>query len=211
MPACTRDKSTTEKGEKVSDLTLRINGKEVRAEKGMTILEAARSAGIYIPVLCYDRRLTRYGACRLCMVEMIKGGRSRLVASCVYNVEDGLEVLTDSPRVIKFRKALLELMLANAPEVKAIQGYAKRYGVSKTRFEVESPNLCILCGRCVRYCAKVKKANAIGFVGRGTKREVKFLLDIATEECPSCKECFSLCPTRLLPSIYESQVELKNE
>jgi len=185
----------------VSEVTLTINDKEVKAEEGTTLLEAARSVGIDIPTLCHHEKLAPYGACRLCTVEITKGKRTRLVTSCVYTVEEGLIVKTESERVIKIRKMLLDLMLARAPGVKSIQEYASKYGISRTRFAVE-PNFCILCGLCVRYCNEVKKANAIGFIGRGTEREVMFFPDIANEECPKCGECFPLCPTGVLPSNY---------
>ena len=185
----------------MSEVTLNINDKEVKAREGTILLEAAQSVGIDIPTLCYHEKLAPYGACRLCMVEITKGKRTRLVTSCVYTVEEGLTVKTESERVIRVRKMLLELMLARAPGVKAIQDYASKYGVSRTRFDIE-PNFCILCGLCVRYCAEVKKANAIGFIGRGTEREVMFFPDIANEECPKCGECFQICPTGVLPSNY---------
>lgn len=185
----------------MSEVTLKINDKEVKAKEGATLLEAARSVGIDIPTLCYHEKLPPYGACRLCMVEIARGKRTRLVTSCVYNVEDGLVVKTESDRVIKVRKLILELMLARAPGVKSIQDYARRCGVTRTRFDIE-PNFCILCGLCVRYCNMVKKANAIGFVDRGTERQVMFFPDIANEECAKCGECFSICPTGVLPSNY---------
>ncbi|MBA7667780.1 NADPH-Fe(3+) oxidoreductase subunit alpha [subsurface metagenome] len=198
----------------MSEVTLIINDEEVKAEEGTTILEAARSAGIDIPTLCYYEKLAPYGACRLCTVEIVKGQRSRLVTSCVYLVEDGLVVKTESERVIKIRKMLLELMWARAPGVQPLRNYGMSYGISgvqairdygisvtKTKFEVE-PTFCILCGLCVRYCAEVKKKNAIGFIGRGTEREVVFFSELAREECPNCKECFPLCPTGALPSHY---------
>jgi NADH dehydrogenase/NADH:ubiquinone oxidoreductase subunit G len=185
----------------MSEVTLKINDKEVKAKEGTTLLQAARSLGIDIPTLCYHEKLAPYGACRLCMVEIAKGKRTRLVTSCVYLVEDGLTVQTESEKVIKIRKMLLELMLARAPGVKTLQDYARRYGVTRTRFGVE-PTFCILCGLCVRYCAEVKKANAIGFISRGTERQVMFFPDIANEECPKCGECFSICPTGVLPSNY---------
>ncbi len=187
----------------MDEVTLTINDKEVKAEKGMTILEAARSAGISIPTLCYHKKLAPYGACRLCTVEIIEGQGSRLVVSCVHTVEDGLIVKTESEAVVKVRKGLLELMWARAPEAKAVGGYGRKYGIDKTKFEIE-PNFCILCGLCVRYCAEVKKKNAIGFVDRGTERQVMFFPDIASEECPKCGECFKICPTGVLPSNYAS-------
>jgi len=202
----------------MSEVTLIINDEEVKAKEGITILEAARSVGIDIPTLCHHEKLAPYGACRLCTVEIIRGQRSRLVTSCVYPVEDGLIVKTESEPVIKGRKMLLELMWARAPGVQPIRNYGMRYGITgvqagrdygiaygisatKTKFEIE-PTFCILCGLCVRYCAEVKKKNAIGFIGRGTEREVVFFPEIACEECPNCEECYSLCPTGALPSHY---------
>ena len=185
----------------MSEVTLTIDKQKVTAEEGTTILEAARSVGIDIPTLCYHEKLAPRGACRLCMVEITKGKRTRLVTSCVYLVEEGLKVATESPPVVRIRKMLLELMLASAPGVKALQDYARRYGITRTRFDVE-PNFCILCGLCVRYCNEIKGKNAIGFISRGTKRQVMFFPDIATEECPKCGECFPLCPTGVLPSNY---------
>ncbi|MBA7607909.1 NADPH-Fe(3+) oxidoreductase subunit alpha [subsurface metagenome] len=183
---------------KVKKVTLTINDREVRAEGGVTILEAARDAGIHIPTLCYHEKLAPYGACRLCTVEISRNGRTKLVTACVYPADDGLVVKTDSQRVIRIRKMLLELMLASSP-AKTIQDLAQQHGVAKPRFEAEKTN-CILCGLCVRYCNEIKKANAIGFVGRGTERRVVFYPEIASTVCASCRECFSLCPTGKLPS-----------
>ena len=198
----------------MGEVALIINDQEVKAKEGTTILEAAQSAGIDIPTLCHHEKLAPYGACRLCTVEIVKGQRSRMVTSCVYTVEDGLIVKTESEPVIKIRKMLLELMWARAPGVQPLRDYGMRYGISgveairdygvttaETKFEIE-PTFCILCGLCVRYCAEVKKKHAIGLIGRGTVREVVFFPEIAREECPNCKECFSLCPTGALPSHY---------
>lgn len=175
---------------------LNIDGKEVEAEEGKTILEAARSADIHIPTLCYNEKLAPYGACRFCTVEISKNGRTRLVVSCVYNVEDRLVVKTASPKVIKVRKMLLELMLASAPVLKEL---ASQYGIDKQRFKSETTQ-CILCGQCVRYCAEVKGANAITFVGRGVNRRVAFIDEVVSKGvCMDCRECFGLCPTGKIP------------
>ena len=201
----------------MSEVNLIINNDKVKAERGTTILQAARNVGIDIPALCHCEKLGSYGACRLCTVEIVKGQRSRLVTSCTYNVEDGLVVNTESQLLTEGRKMLLELMWVRAPGVQPITNYGKRYGISgvlpirdyrvicgiasppKPKFELE-PSFCILCGLCVRYCKEVKKKNAIGFVGRGTEREIVFFPEIARHECPNCQECYSLCPTGILPS-----------
>ena len=183
------------------EVILTINGTKVMAAEGMTLLQAARSAGIDIPTLCEHSVLSEAGVCRLCTVEISKGGRPRLVASCVYPVEQGLEVQTESTRVVKGRKLILELLLAKAPGVQVLQEYGARYGVEADKFACE-PDFCILCGLCVRYCAEAKRKNAIGFVGRGVSRQVMFQPEIAAQECAQCGECFAICPTGVLPSNY---------
>ncbi len=185
----------------MSEILLQIDGKEVTAEEGMTVLEAAESAGIFIPTLCHHEKLEPYGACRICTVEVEARGRTNLVAACCYPVEQNLEVRTRSERVDKVRKMLLELMLSHAPDSPQLQELAKEYGADKARFGKE-PSFCILCGLCVRYCAEVKKANAVGFADRGIRREIMFIPEIASKECWKCKECFPLCPTEALQAAY---------
>jgi NADH dehydrogenase/NADH:ubiquinone oxidoreductase subunit G len=185
----------------MSEILLQIDGREVKAKEGMTILEAAQSAGIFIPTLCHHEKLEPYGACRICTVEIETRGRTNLVAACLYPVEQNLVVRTRSKRVDKVRKMLLELMLAHAPEAGELQDLAQEYGADKARFEKES-SFCILCGLCVRYCGEVKKKNAIGFVDRGVRREVIFIPEIASKECWNCKECFPLCPTEALQATF---------
>lgn len=185
----------------MSEILLQIDGREVKAKEGMTILGAAQSAGIFIPTLCHHEKLEPYGACRICTVEIETRGRTNLVAACLYPVEQNLVVRTRSKRVDKVRKVLLELMLAHAPEAGELQDLAKEYRADKARFEKES-SFCILCGLCVRYCAEVKKKNAIGFVDRGVRREVAFIPEIASKECWNCKECFPLCPTEALQATF---------
>jgi NADH dehydrogenase/NADH:ubiquinone oxidoreductase subunit G len=185
----------------MSEILLQIDGREVKAREGMTILQAAKHAEIFIPTLCEHQRLEGYGACRICTVEIENRGRTRLVAACLYPVEKDLVVRTRSENVDKIRKMLLELMLAHAPDAQAVKDLAQTYGADKARFEKE-PSFCILCGLCVRYCAEVKKKNAIAFVDRGTRREINFIPEIASQECWSCKECFPLCPTSYLQAAY---------
>jgi predicted molibdopterin-dependent oxidoreductase YjgC len=118
-------------------------------------------------------------------------------------------VRTRSKRVDKVRKTLLELLLAHAPEAGELLDLAQEYGADKARFEKE-PSFCILCGLRVRYCAEVKKKNAIGFVDRGVRREVIFIPEIASKECWKCKECFPLCPTEALQAAYVLAGALKS-
>ncbi|MCX6013196.1 MAG: 2Fe-2S iron-sulfur cluster-binding protein [Chloroflexi bacterium] len=185
----------------MSEIILQIDGREVKAREGITILEAAQSAGIFIPTLCHHEKLEPYGACRICTVEVETRGRTNLVASCLYQVEQNLVVRTRSEKVDKTRKVLLELLLAHAPDSSQLQDLAQEYGADKNRFEKEA-SFCIHCGLCVRYCAEIKKKNAIGFVDRGTKREISFVPQIAAKECWNCKECFPLCPTEALQAAY---------
>jgi len=185
----------------MSEILLKIDGREVKASEGMTVLEAAQSAGIFIPTLCHHKKLEPYGACRICTVEIEVRGRTNLVAACLYPVEKKLVVRTRSEGVDKTRKVLLELMLAHAPDAAELQDLAQEYGANKARFDKES-SFCILCGLCVRYCAEVKKKNAIGFVDRGARREISFIPEIASKECWNCKECFPLCPTEALQAAF---------
>ena len=185
----------------MSEILLQIDGKEVKAKTGMTLLEAARSVGISIPTLCYHEKLEPFGGCRLCIVELEMKGWSRLVVSCVYPVEKNLVVKTRSEKVDRIRKMIIELQMAHAPDAFDLQDLAKEYGADKNRFEKE-PSFCIHCGLCVRYCAEVKKKNAIGFVDRGIRKEISFVPEIASKECWNCKECFPLCPTEALQAAY---------
>jgi NADH dehydrogenase/NADH:ubiquinone oxidoreductase subunit G len=185
----------------MSEILLQIDGKEVKAHEGMTLLEAARSAGIDIPTLCYHKDLEPFGGCRLCMVELESRGSSRLVVSCVYPVEKNLIVRTRSEKVDRIRKMVLQLLLAHAPDAFDLQDLAKEYGADKNCFEKE-PSFCIHCGLCVRYCNEIKKKNAIGFVDRGIRKEIAFIPEIAAKECWGCKECFPLCPTEALQAAF---------
>ena len=185
----------------MDELLLKIDGKEVKANEGMTVLEAAQKAGIHIPTLCHHENLEPYGGCRLCMVEVEKGGRTSLVVSCVYPVAKDLIVRTRTEKVDRIRKMILELLLAHAPDAFELQDLAKEYGADKNRFEKEA-SFCIHCGLCVRYCAEVKRKNAVGFIDRGIRKEISFIPEIALKECWDCKECFPLCPTEALQAAY---------
>jgi bidirectional [NiFe] hydrogenase diaphorase subunit len=185
----------------MSEILLQIDGKEVKAKEGTTLLEAARGAGISIPTLCYHEKLEPFGACRLCIVEVESRGWTRLVVSCVYPVEKNIIVRTRSEKVDRIRKMILELQMAHAPDAFDLQDLAKEYGADRNRFEKEA-SFCIHCGLCVRYCNEVKKKNAIGFVDRGIRKEICFIPEIAARECWNCKECFPLCPTEALQAAF---------
>lgn len=185
----------------MSEIILHVDGKEVRATGGMTLLEAARKAGISIPTLCHHEKLEPYGGCRICTVEVEIGGWTKLVAACVYQAEKDLIVRTRSEKIDRIRKMILELLLAHAPDAVELQDLAQEYGADKDRFDKEA-SFCIHCGLCVRYCAEVRKKNAVGFVDRGTKREISFIPEIADRECWDCKECFPLCPTEALQAAF---------
>ena len=182
-------------------VTLTIDNKEVIAEEGMTVLEAAQSSGISIPTLCHHEKLQIYTACRLCMVEVESRGRVKLDTACSSPVKENLVVRTKTEKIIQIRKTLLELMLAHAPDSRELQDYAKEYGAEKNRFEKMS-SFCIHCGLCVRYCAEVKKKFAVVFINSGVKREINFVPEVASKECWNCKECFPLCPTEALQAAY---------
>jgi len=183
----------------VKNITLTINEKKVKADDGMTILQAAQNAGIDIPTLCYHEKLAPYGACRLCMVELVKKNRTRLVASCAYPVEEGLVIKTNSERVNKIRRLIVEMLLPLSP-TGPLESIAQKYGIKKSRFPSDQAN-CILCGLCVRYCAEIKKENAVYFKGRGTDRQIEIL---PFSPCLACSECYSICPGNLFISKAEN-------
>jgi coenzyme F420 hydrogenase subunit beta len=174
-------------------IRLRINGIQVAVEKGTTVLEAARFLGIPIPTLCHDEGLTAYGACRLCLVEIGPPGRSRLQAACTYPAEDGLIVHTNSARVERARRLLLELYVATCPQSKTIQDLASRYGLRQVRLEPEYED-CIQCGKCVRICAEQMMAGAISFAYRGQRRKVMSPFRAQSEICRHCGACLYVCP-----------------
>jgi NADH dehydrogenase/NADH:ubiquinone oxidoreductase subunit G len=182
-------------------INLKINGLDVAVQDGMTVLEAAQFLGFPVPTLCHMEGLSSYGACRLCVVEVGKGQRTRLVTSCSYPASEGLEVRTASARVVRARKLILELLLATCPQSKVIQDLASAHEVRQQRFRQEHED-CILCGLCVRMCEEQMMAKAIGFRGRGETRSIGTPFDVKSETCRLCGGCIYVCPACQLRCTY---------
>lgn len=175
-------------------ISFAIDGRPVTAREGETVLDVARAAGIFIPALCYHKAVSHYGSCRLCLVEVEKRGRRRIVASCSYLAEDGLVVDTQAPGAVKARNVAMELLLARCPENPAVRAMAGRMGVRSTRFALREED-CILCGLCVRVCREVIGADCLAFSGRGSERRVTTPYDKPARECIGCGACAAVCPT----------------
>ena len=185
----------------MSEIVLQIDGLEVKATPGMTLLQAAQQAGIHIPTLCHHEKLEAFGGCRLCMVEVQVRGRTSYVVSCLYPVEKDIVVRTRSEKVDKIRKVLVEELMAHAPDAPELVKLAEEYGADRDRFERKA-SFCVVCGLCVRYCNEVKQKNAVGFIDNGALREISFIPEIARKECWDCQECFALCPTSYAQAAY---------
>ncbi len=179
-------------------LALTIDGRAVRAREGTRLLDAARAAGSDVPTLCHHPALEPWGACRLCVVEITRqswGGESKLVAACMYPVENGLVVRTDSERVRAARAVVLDLLLARCPETPLVQRLAREYGIERTSYQVNAaPTDCILCGLCTRVCDHIG-VSAIASVSRGAGREIAPPFKQPPPACTGCLACAEICPT----------------
>ena len=199
-------------------ITLTLNGREVQAQPGQTILDVARAEGVDIPTLCYDSRLEAYGACRMCLVE-VEGARGPM-AACGTKVNQGMKVQTHTEKIAKLRKFVLELLLTNHPldcpvcEAAGdcrLQDYAYEYLVDMVPWGWRPPVVgepgahpnvahygarCILCGRCVRICREVMSIGCWGYLNRGYDSEVDtpYRLPLVEVGCVSCGQCVSTCP-----------------
>lgn len=197
-------------------LTLKINGKEIIAEKD-TIFNVASKNGIEIPNLCYDKRLFPFGACRVCIVEDKKRG---IIPSCHTPIDDGMEIETNSENVIKHRKVIFELLLANHPldcmtceksgDCK-FEKYCYEYGVKDTRFKgrkrefeilsenqffIRDYNKCIYCGLCVRVCNEIQFNYVYEFANKGFNTEIyPYPKKMEESNCVFCGNCVNVCPT----------------
>ncbi|MFH1776841.1 MAG: 2Fe-2S iron-sulfur cluster-binding protein [Candidatus Omnitrophota bacterium] len=175
-------------------INIAINDKRLKVKEGKTILEVSADIGIKIPTLCFHKELTPYGACRLCLVEIITGENNGLEAACVYKVTEGLVIKTDTEKVKKTRRIIFELLLARSPESEKLKALAAEYGVEKTRIKLNDETNCLNCGLCVRVCAEIAGREAINFAWRGVKRRVQTPFDRLSDFCIGCGACKYICP-----------------
>jgi bidirectional [NiFe] hydrogenase diaphorase subunit len=213
--------------------TFIIDGQPVSATEGETILDVARQNGINIPTLCNMDGLTSTGQCRLCMVEI--AGSNRMTPACVAKPEDGMDVVTESPRLLKYRQMILELLFSERNHICAVcvtngncelQSMAQRLGVDHVRYGYLNPhfsvdgshpkfevdhNRCILCGRCVRVCEEIEGAHTRDLRNRGIHTLVITDFDGPWGEsktCTSCGKCVHVCPTGALAEKGKSVAEM---
>ena len=207
----------------MANINVKINGRDVSAPAGSTILEAAHLAGIKIPTLCFLKEINEIGACRICVVE-VKGART-LVASCVHPISEGMEIWTNTPKVLASRRRTLQLILSNHDRkclscVRSgnceLRQLALELGVAdeayfdgvKNEYELDysavhmirDNNKCILCRRCVAVCEKVQGVGVIGANNRGFATSIgsAFEMGLGETSCVSCGQCIAVCPTGAL-------------
>ena len=174
-------------------ITFKLNGQEVQGEDGQYILEIAEQNGVEIPTLCHHPALEPAGMCRLCVVEVSDGRRTRFVTACNYPIWEGMEIQTDTEALHQIRKLIVELLLARCPDVPVIKELAANYGIDAPRFRTED-DTCILCGLCTRICERMGNS-AISLTGRGVDMQVDTPFHVQTDVCLACGACASVCPT----------------
>lgn len=182
----------------MSDLvTITIDGQSVETPVGTSVLAAALNAGICIPNLCWLPEVTPTGACRVCLVEVERHGRRKMTASCTLEAKEGLVIHAHSEDVVRARRNIVELLLAEAPQSEVLQALAERLGVDNVRYPPRESD-CVLCGRCVAACAEVSGTGAKGFLGRGSRRHIG-LPFYQEKYCQKCGECSDRCPMDIAP------------
>jgi NADH dehydrogenase/NADH:ubiquinone oxidoreductase subunit G len=179
-------------------VTVNVDGARIRAAKGSSVLDAALGYGICIPHLCHLPYISDIGACRLCIVEHVENGRSKITTSCTLLVQEGMVIRSNTEKIMKLRRNIAELLVAEAPNSRAIQDIAVRCGVKEVRYPFRN-NDCILCGRCVRACTGHYGVKAIGFIGRGKDRRVGSPFGVRSELCRQCGTCIDVCPMTIVP------------
>lgn len=173
-----------------------IDGRTASVREGTTILDAGRAVGIEIPSLCFHPALEPYGVCRVCIVELRKGKRVRVVTACNFPIqEDGLVILTASERIVRDRRTVLELLLARCYSSPVVREFTARFGVFDTDLVKTEGEHCTLCGRCVNVCRDLIGQSAIGFESRGAERSTAVPFGKPTDACIGCGACVYVCPT----------------
>ena len=180
-------------------MTITIDGKICSCEKGEKLLAVARRNRIPIPTLCHHESLPGQASCRVCIVEVVQQGRSTVTSACVYPVEEGIQVYTNSDRIRRERGMILALLHKRAPDSRLIADMCRIYGAPElNRVSVSLPGKCILCGLCVRACAELS-VGAIATVNRGVTKEIATPYHEESAVCVGCGSCASVCPTEAIP------------
>lgn len=178
-------------------IPFKMDGQPVEGKEGMNLLEVALDAGIEIPHLCYNESVKAYGACRLCLIEVSRRGRSRMTTACTHPVLEGIEVFTKTDKVLRARRMIMELILGMCPGDRLVQDMAKEMGIHEARFKRGDKD-CILCGLCARVCDEVVGAHAIQFASRGDRREMSAPFDGEAQNCIACGACVVVCPVDVI-------------
>ncbi|MEW6259919.1 MAG: 2Fe-2S iron-sulfur cluster-binding protein [Thermodesulfobacteriota bacterium] len=173
-----------------------MDGKEVAAEYGQTIIEVARKNGIYIPTLCHVPGLEPAAMCRICTVELTEHRRTRLVTSCNYPLRQDAEIQTDTPRLRGGRKLIIELLATRCPDRQVLKELGERYGADLHRFPADDKD-CIMCGLCARVCERVG-ANVLTLSGRGVEITVSTFMGRVATHCIGCGACAIICPVNAI-------------